>query len=275
VATGGELFPRGTASPVEGGYRVTARWPFGSGSGHAKWLLGGSLVSPTEGSDERPQARMFFFPREEVTIHDTWQVSGLRGTGSNDFEVTGQFVPARRTCPIGGGKVWASGPLYRFPLYGLLALGVASVSLGIARAAIDELHELATAKTPTGSTRLLAERASAQSGLAEAEALLRSARAFMRETVTTAQARAESGDRLTLNERALLRLSATTAAQNCARAVDICYNLGGASSIYAQNPLQRHFRDVHTVTQHVMVGQPTLEVAGRVFLDIPTDTTMF
>jgi alkylation response protein AidB-like acyl-CoA dehydrogenase len=97
----------------------------------------------------------------------------------------------------------------------------------------------------------------------------------MRETVTTAQARAESGDRLTLNERALLRLSATTATQNCARAVDICYNLGGASSIYAQNPLQRHFRDVHTVTQHVMVGQPTLEVAGRVFMDVPTDTTMF
>jgi alkylation response protein AidB-like acyl-CoA dehydrogenase len=270
--------PRGRATRVDGGYRVSGRWAFGSGSGHASWLLGGSLVTAAAGDtigEGRPEARMMFFPREDVVIEDTWYVNGLRGTGSNDFEVRDVFVPDRRSCPIGVGERWASGPTYAFPIYGLLALGVASVGLGIAQGAIDALKSLAIAKTPTGSKRLLAERAAAQSGIAEAEALVRSSRAFIHETVRDAWDRVTDGARLTLDDRALLRLAATTAALSSARAVDLCYNLGGATAIYETNPLQRQFRDVHTLTQHVMVGQPTLEVAGRIFLQIPTDTAMF
>ncbi|MEO8540538.1 MAG: acyl-CoA dehydrogenase family protein [bacterium] len=279
AATGGVLMPRGRATRVDGGWRVSGQWSFGSGSGHAKWLLGGSLVFGPDGPETTPEnvphARMMFFPREDVQILDTWYVSGLRATGSNDFEVKDVFVPERRSCPIGGGERWNKGTLYAFPIYGLLAIGVASVGLGIGQAAIDTLRELASAKTPTGSRRLLAERGAAQSGIAEAEALVRAGRAFMHEAIRSAWDRVTQGGKLTLDDRALLRLASTTAAMNAAKAVDLCYNLGGASSIYQNSPLQRHFRDIHTVTQHVMVGQPTLEVAGRIFLGLPTDTSMF
>lgn len=277
--TAGVLMPKGRATRADGGWRVNGSWAFGSGTGHAKWILGGATVFGADGPElidgKIPHARMMFFPREDVTISDTWHVSGLRGTGSNDFEVADAFVPERRSAPIGGGTFWTHGPTYAFPIYGLLALGVAAAGLGIARAAIDALRELATAKTPTGSRRLLSERAAAQSGIAEAEALVRSGRAFMHEVIGEAWQRAATGSKIGLADRAALRLAATTAALNSARAVDICYNLGGASSIYESNLLQRQFRDVHTMTQHVMVGQPTLEVAGRIMLDIPTDTSMF
>lgn len=277
--TAGVLMPKGRATHAEGGWRVNGTWAFGSGTGHAKWILGGATVFGADGPEliggKLPHARMMFFPREDVSIHDTWHVSGLRGTGSNDFEVKELFVPDRRSAAIGGGALWATGPTYAFPIYGLLALGVAAAGLGIAQAAIDALRELATAKTPTGSRRLLAERASAQSGIAEADALVRSGRAFMSDAIACAWERACTGERMTLDDRSLLRLAATTAALNSARAVDLCYNLGGASSIYESNLLQRQFRDIHTLTQHVMVGQPTLEVAGRIMLGMPTDTSMF
>ncbi|WP_322796121.1 acyl-CoA dehydrogenase family protein [Tepidiforma sp.] len=277
--TGGMLMPKGHATRVDGGYRVTGRWAYGSGSPHCTWLLGGSPVVGNDGRPELldgnvPHLRMFFFPAGDYRIHDTWHVSGLRGTGSHDYEVVDAFVPEYRTVPIGAARPWAEGPLYRFPLYGLLALGVAAVGLGIARDAIDELLVLARGKTPTGSRRPLAERAAAQSGIAEAEALLGSARAFLFETVGHAWERAAAGDPLTIEDRARLRLAATNAALQCARAVDICYNLGGGTSIYETSRLQRHFRDIHTLTQHVMVGQPTYEVVGRIMLGLPTDTFM-
>jgi alkylation response protein AidB-like acyl-CoA dehydrogenase len=184
------------------------------------------------------------------------------------------FVPERHASTVGDRSQWAGGALYRFPLFGLLALGVAAVALGIGRAAITELTALATAKTPTGSRRVLAERGAAQSGIAEAEALLRSSRAFLLETVDAAWRKADAGEKVLVDDRAMLRLAATHTTLSCARAVDICYNLGGASSIYSKSVLQRCFRDIHTVTQHVMVNQPTLEVAGRIFLGQPTDTSM-
>lgn len=277
--TGGMLMPRGTAVPVEGGYLVTGRWSYGSGSSHATWLLGGVTVVDANGNPEaipggHPHLRMAFFPAGSYTIHDTWHVSGLRGTASNDYEVTNLFVPSHRTVGLGIDRPWAEGTLYAFPMYGLLALGVAAVGLGIARAAIDEVTALAQVKTPTGSRRQLAERAAAQAGIAEAHALLESGRAYLYASIESAWAAAEQGSPLSVADRAQLRLAATHAARSCTRAVDICYDLGGGSSIYETSPLQRHFRDIHTLTQHVMVGQPTYEVAGRVMLGLPVDTFM-
>ena len=278
VVTGGMLMPRGKAVRAEGGYRVSARWAYGSGSQHCQWMLGGSFVHGPDGPETldggAPHMRMFFFRARDITIHDTWHVSGLRGTGSHDYEVAGVLVPEHHTAAIGGGTIWAPGTLYKFPVYGLLSLGVAGVALGVAHDAIEELCELAKGKTPTGSRRPLADRAAAQSGLAEAEALRLSARRMLLDTVRETWERVEAGNKMTLRERAMLRLAATNAALSCARAVDICYNLGGGTSIYEESRLQRHFRDIHTLTQHVMVGPATLEVVGRVLLDIPTDTSM-
>ena len=278
-AAGGVVMPPARAVRVEGGYRVSGRWAFGSGGPHASWMLGGAIVHGADGpemlAENVPHLRMMFFPREAITFHPTWQVSGLRGTGSNDFEVNDLFVPERHATSRAAGAQWADGPIFQMPMFGLLAVGVASVALGIGRAAIEELKTLAVGKTPTGSRRPLAERGAAQSGLAEAEALVRSGRAFMFETLDDVWARLNAGERMNQDDRMLMRLSATTAALNCARAVDICYNLGGATSIYEKSALQRQFRDIHTLTQHVMVGQPTLEVAGRIMLGVPTDTSMF
>ncbi len=278
-AAGGVVNPPGRALRVEGGYLVNGKWGFGSGSGHAAWMLGGCLVHGPDGPEMLaqgvPNLKLMFFPRSDVTIHDTWHVSGLRATGSNDWKVTNVFVPEHRAATPGSRSSWTEGTLYKFPMFGLLALAVASVALGIGRGAIEELRALAVAKTPNGSRRVLAERAAAQSGIAEAEALVRSGRAFLVETIAEIWARIESGAKLTLEDRTLMRLCATTATMNCARAVDICYNLGGATSLYESSALQRQFRDIHAVTQHVMVGQPTLEVAGRIFLGQPTDTSMF
>ncbi len=278
VVTGGMLMPRGKAVRTDGGYRVSARWSYGSGSQHCQWMLGGSFVHGPDGPETlengAPHMRLFFFPASDITTHDTWHVSGLRGTGSHDYEVVDVFVPEHRTAPIGGGTVWAKGPLYRFPVYGLLALGIAGVALGIARDAIDELVALAKGKTPTGSRRPLAERGSAQSGIAEAEAMRLSARHLLLDTVRGTWESVAGGTKMTLRDRAMLRLAATNTALSCAKAVDICYNLGGGTAIYEESRLQRHFRDIHTLTQHVMVGQPTLEVVGRVLLDVPTDTSM-
>jgi indole-3-acetate monooxygenase len=279
LASGGVVNPPGHARRVEGGYVVTGKWGFGSGSSHSSWMLGGCIVHGAEGpemvAENIPNFRLMFFPRDEITVLDTWHVSGLRGTGSNDWEVRDLFVPERRSAALRGHSPWVTGTLYQFPMFGLLAVAVAAVALGIGRAAIEELREVAITKTPGGSRRTLAERAAAQSGIAEAEALVRSSRAFLMETIQDIWARLEGGARLSIDDRTLMRLSATTATMNCARAVDICYNLGGATSIYEKSVLQRQFRDIHTLTQHVMVGQPTLEVAGRIFLGQATDTTMF
>lgn len=264
---GGVYAPLGRAADAPGGYRVSGRWPFASGSGHCTWLIGGCLV-------EAGPARLMLFPAAEVAIHDTWHVSGLAGTGSNDIEVRDVFVPRARTVAVATEQPLASGPLYRFPVFGLLALGIAAVALGIARGAIEDMLDLAGAKTPTGSRRKLAERPLVQLQLAQAEAGLGSARAYVFDSVAHAWAAAERGEVLTLAQRARLRLAATSATLACAEVVDAMYGAGGGTSIYQSSPLQRRFRDIHAATQHVMVGLPTYELAGRVLFGLETDTSV-
>lgn len=279
VVTGGVLAPHGRAVAVEGGYRASGRWAFGSGCQHSAWLIAGCAVvdgdRPRRHADGTPELVSLVFPAEDVVIHDTWNVAGLRGTGSHDFEVRDVFVPEARTLAAPSPQARESGPLYAFPLYGALALGIAAVALGIARAAIDELCALAVRKTPSASRRSLAERALVQADVAEAEALHGAARAFLRESVAVAYATAEQNQPLTIAERARLRLASTHAVRGAARAVGLMYEAGGGTSIYASSRLQRCFRDVHVVTQHTMIGRPTLEVYGRVRLGLDTDLSMF
>ena len=156
VISGGVFAPLGRATPVGDGYRVSGRWPFASGVNHCDWLMGGCLVE--EGGELRklesgaPDIRFMLFPAAEAEVIDTWNVAGLRGTGSHDFAVDGATVPEERSASLITDDPRCDGPLYAFPVFGLLALSIASVGLGIARAAIDDLVELATAKKPSGST---------------------------------------------------------------------------------------------------------------------------
>jgi alkylation response protein AidB-like acyl-CoA dehydrogenase len=265
VVTGGAAAVLGRARAVDGGHSVTGRWPFGSGCQHSDWLVGGTRMP--DGSNE---SRLMFFARDQVRILDTWHTGGLRGTGSHDFETSDAFVPEGRSVRL-GSQPQVSGPLYQFPTFGLLALGVCAVTLGIARRAIDELVALAGGKVPTGSTRSLASRAVVQRQVGEAEAALRSARAYVYGAVDAAWRIALRGESLPLDTRADLRLAAANAGWSAARAVDLAYHAAGGTSVYDSSPLSRCFRDVHVATQHIMVGQPIFEVVGRVTLGLPTE----
>ncbi len=269
VVSGGVFAPRGIAVPEGDGYRVDGRWPFASGSEHCAWLMGGCLVR--DGGP--PRARMMLVPARDVRIVDTWNVAGLRGTGSHDMVIEGVLVPAERSVSIVTDRPRAAGTLYAFPVFGLLAIGIAAVALGIARAAVDELVRVAREKAPYGSKRTLAERAVVQANVARAEALLRSAHAFLDDAIGRAWTAAERDGAITTADRAALRLAATHATTSAAQATDLAYDAGGGTSIYATSPLQRCFRDVHVATQHAMVAGSTLELAGRVLLGLDTDTS--
>jgi alkylation response protein AidB-like acyl-CoA dehydrogenase len=216
---------------------------------------------------------MMAFPISDVTVHDTWHVSGLKATASNDWSVDGAFVPARRTVWVATDRAREPGALYAFPPITLLALGIAAVALGIARTAIDELVELAGGKKPQGSNRSLAERPVIQSWVAQAEAALRSSKAFMHEAVADAWSSA-AAQGVSVEQRTLLRLAARNACTACARAVDLMYEAGGGTSIYESSRLQHCFRDVHVLTAHMMVAPAIEELTGRLLLGLETDAGM-
>ncbi len=270
VAVGGVFAPRGHAVGAGDRLEVTGRWAFASGSPFCDWLMGGCLTE----LDGRPvEPRLVLFPREDVEIVDTWTVSGLCATGSHDIAVDALSVPVSRSAAVIGAQPRVEGALYAFPLFGLLAAAIAAVTLGVARAAMDDLLELAGAKQPEGSRRKLAERSTVQAEVARAEASLRAARGLLVDSLARGYQRAERGDGIDTEDRMAVRLASTHAARSAAAVVDACYELGGGSSIYATSPLQRRFRDVHAATQHMLVSRSTLELTGRLLLGLPSDTS--
>jgi alkylation response protein AidB-like acyl-CoA dehydrogenase len=216
--------------------------------------------------------RIVGMPRDELTIEDTWDVSGLRGTGSDDAVADALFIPAERTFSLVGAPPAVDTPLYRFPLFGFFALSIAAAALGNARGAIDDLTALASDKTPLGSGRKLAERSATQAAVGEAEAALRAARALFTGAVDTAWEAAQLPGPVGTEERLGLRLAATHAVRTSADVTRAMYDLGGGSAIYETSPLQRRFRDAHTATAHFQVAPPTYELAGRILLGLPAQT---
>jgi len=270
--TSGVTAPMGRAVSAGDSWQVSGRWPFGSASRNSAWICGGCLIvdadgEPVAGPNGAPDVQLMFFPRAEVTIHDNWHVCGLRGTGSSDIEVSGVEVPKDRTVVL-GGRARMDRPLYRFPTLGLLAIGVASVALGIARRAVDELVDLAGGKVPTGGRRSLAQRATVQADIGRADAALKSAAAYIHAAIDGAWDVAAGGQRLGVEHKTELRAAAVHATWAAVDAVDRAYHAGGGSAIYASSPLQRCFRDVHVATQHIMVAQPIFELTGRVRLGL-------
>lgn len=278
----GVFAPRGQARPetLDGvpGYRVQGRWFWGSGARHADLISGGCVVLGQDGRPEltaegTPKALSVVFERAQVNVLDNWDTLGLRGSGSGEFEVAHVFVPADRTASL-LGPARTGTPLYRFPVFGLLALSIAAVSCGIARRAIDELLELAIDKVPQASTRTLAMRPATQEAVARAEAGLRSARAFVMEAIAAAWQSASQGRDIPVPQRADLRLAATHAVHSAAAVVDRLYTHAAGSAVFADSPLQRCLRDVHVATQHMMVGESSWELPGRLRLGLPTQLGM-
>lgn len=271
---GGAYAPSGRARRDGDHYVVSGRWAWGSGSANCAWLMAGCLVmegdAPVSLPGGRPDVRLMFLPREAVELIDTWHAAGLKGTGSGDIRVTEALVPVTHSVSLAGSGPVEEGALYRFPVFGLLALGIAAAASGNARAALDSLVAGLGSRRPQGSSRSAAERATVQSEVAQADARLSAARALMAEAVDAAWAEAMHGP-VPLLLRARLRLAATHLTRTAADVTRIAYDLGGGAALYLENPLQRRFRDAHAMTQHVMVQPQTYELAGRVLLGLPTD----
>lgn len=261
--------PRGRAAVVDGGLRVSGRWPFCSGISHSQWLFAGCVL---DGGDEVPILRVVALPTAALEILDTWHTSGLRATGSHDAVADDLFVPDHHVLSLLGSRPRIDAPLYRFPIFGFFALSIAAAALGNARGAIDDLSELAAGKTAQGSSRVLAERPATQAAVGEAEAALRAARALYYEAIEEAWAAAQEDSPVADSLRLALRLAATHAVRTSADVARSMYDLGGGTAIYEDSPLQRRFRDAHAATAHFQVNPATWELAGRLLLGLPTKT---
>jgi alkylation response protein AidB-like acyl-CoA dehydrogenase len=258
--TAGVFAPRGRLTKTgDQQFELSGRWPLGSGVGHSA-IVGLGCLDPERGP------LYALVPRAEVEIIETWDSLGLRATASHDVGADAVSIPAERVIDLVGGTPIAGGTLYSFPLFGLLAVAVSAVCTGIARGALADLIALATQRKPAGSTRSVAERATAQEAVAGAVASLRAAKSGVDAAIDRAWTVAERGEPLGLDERAGLRLASTHAAQTAVGVVDAAHRLGGAGSLYRGNPLERRLRDVHTAAQHMVVAQGTMELAGRVLL---------
>ena len=268
----GVFAPNGKAIKTGDDYILNGQWQWGSGTQNADWVLAGSMViDPQQPADTKPRAHMCLVPKDAIEFLDTWHSTGLRGTGSTDFKLTDQPVPSAHIVGLEVRKM-PDTPLFQFPNFTLLALGIAAVSMGIARAALDEFVALAQEKKRASSSTTIAERSHTQMQIATAEAKLRSARAFYYDSLEQAWSRATAGDRVEVDQRRNLRLATTHAVMASAEVVDCAYNLAGGVSVYQTSNLQRHFRDIHVATQHIMVAPSTLETTGRLFLGLPTNT---
>ena len=265
----GSARPGGKAWPVEGGYRVKGRWNFASGIQNANWLYATCVMADT---GEKPVLRAMWVPRSDVTIVDTWQTMGMRGTGSQDFTIDDVFVPERRS-RLSDAPPVETGPLFNpRAWYVTLWTPSAANALGIARGAIDSLTEIAATEASTMSTNLLRDRPRVQERLAEAEAIVNAARAYVFDAVGRLWGTLSAGQEPTDQQIAQGRLSLVHAMHESVRAVDKVFHAAGTNAIYNRLPLERAFRDAHVAVQHASALPGYFESAGKVLLGLtPSD----
>jgi 3-hydroxy-9,10-secoandrosta-1,3,5(10)-triene-9,17-dione monooxygenase len=274
------IFPRGRAKRVDGGYRLSGRWPFSSGIDAAAWNLFGAIVNDEEAGVTEP--RIFIVPASDYTIIDTWHVIGLAGTGSKDVAAEDVFVPEYRSLAVsqitGGpnpGSQVNQSILYQLPAISLFAFCIAGVSLGIAKGAIEYFTETTRTRTSYYTGRNLADFVTLQVHLAEAAAITDSAQAVMLGDCDEAERIVADGGVPSLEQRARYRRDGAYAATLCTRAVDVLFQATGGGAIYARNPLQRAFRDAHAANAHYVLNWDINgALYGRVALGLSPDATL-
>ena len=268
----GALLPKGAALPESGGYRLSGRWPLASGCHHADWMVACSTVmdngAPRLRANGAPDVRTFFVPMQHCEILDTWHTAGLRGTGSHDCAGTDLFVPETLTTPVVYDGPYLSNALYVKDFAAYAVARVAAVALGIARDAIDSFIALARTKTPTVATCTLANQHTTHDRVGRAEALLRSGRAYLYDTVRRLPYTSTWSVPLSDDLRSEIRLAGAHAAQCAAAAVDLAFNAAGTTGIYVDSRLERCFRDVHVATQHINIAQSNIEMVGQYLLGL-------
>ena len=266
--------PTARAAVVPGGYKVTGRQGFSSGCRHAAWLAARAHIfenGQPRLKDGQPEERYLFVPAAETELLDTWHVRGMRGTGTHDFAVSDVFVPAERTILQAGAPLLETGPLYQIPRSLLFASADAAVALGVARSSLAAFSELAGAKTPRAMQATLRDQPMIQAAVGHSEANLRSGRAFLTEAVGDIWTEATSTGTVTLDQRAALRLATTHAIRLAVDIVDTVYHASGVTAIYEGNLMQRHFQDIHVISQHLQGRLSHYELIGKYSLGLKID----
>lgn len=265
----GTLVPHGRAVRVEGGWELTGQWPFASGCHHATWMPTAAWLhdehGPVRDANGAPEWRVFHLPVERCIILDTWYTSGLRGTGSTDYTMEEVFVAedyVKKHSLL--EEALLADRRYAYPAFNVPMLS--AVALGAARGAVDALTELFGGKVDRRNQRPVAAAFDKQADLGMAEATVSSARAYLYETTARAWEIIQSGGELPRELRAGMRLACTHAVQESVRAVDRAHMAAGATSIYSSSPIDRFFRDVHSVAAHAFVRQTTMADGGQILL---------
>ena len=273
--TASVLVPRGRAVRVPGGYRVSGQWPFGSASLHADWFVGGSVVcddkGPIAGAAGHPMVRMTFFARDQVEILDTWQTTGLAGSGSHDWRVADVFVPDELSFSL-FEKPKEPTPLYAFPWF--IVANAPGASLGIARASIELFAEVATTKLVLPGNHALRDELLIQRAVAQAEATLGSARSYLVDKTAALWDTVSSGREPTLAERAAFRLAGIHAFRSAKTAVSSMYEAAGGTALYRRSPLDRLWRDISTISQHAFANEKGYAEVGRAMLGLDPQSLM-
>jgi alkylation response protein AidB-like acyl-CoA dehydrogenase len=273
IPTGGQHTPVGRAVAVDGGYRVSGRWTFGSGIKHCGWMACGCIVvrdgQPVLTEDGKPQRVSALVSSDEFEVIDTWNSMGLRGTGSHDYAVTDLFVPAERTYDLYNSPILRSAPLFQWRT--MFLFNHAAVALGIARNAVDSFAELTMSKRTNWGP--MQEQDYARSALARADGVVHSARAYCMETLENVYETLSSGDELSTRQRARFRLAITHAHRAAVEAVDgVFESAGTTAAVRLPSVLERCFRDVHVANQHVIASPKSYsEIGGMLMGMIPDD----
>jgi alkylation response protein AidB-like acyl-CoA dehydrogenase len=269
--------PKAKAIECEGGYKVTGVWAFASGGRHATWLGAHCPIfkadsSPRFHADGKQQERTMLVRTEDVQWTDIWNTVGLRGTASDQFALNDFFVPAEYSMTRDFEKERReSGPLYRMSNTQCFQVGFAGVACGIARGALDDFIDIARNKVPFGLKSPMRDNAVNQSNLAQAEVALRAARAFVLQTVAEIWNDLAAGATISIAQRVTLRMASTHAIQRAREAVDFAYYVAGATAIFENHPLERRFRDMHTVTQQLQGRLSHFETVGAWMMGADTD----
>lgn len=265
LAFAGGLFPIQPAQPVDGGWNVSGTWKFASGCKGADLLgVGIGVASATPGAKPRTAV----LPPGQVEIIDNWDVMGLCGTGSHDLRVRGQFVPDEWTF-VRGGEATIDEPLYRYPSIAYAAQVLGVVNVGIARAAIEEICDMAGGRVAITGAPKLADRSYVRMAVAHAEAQLRSASSFLYDTSDDVWQSILKGNPVTPEQVSLLRLTAVEVARVGNEVVQTMFGLAGTTAVYASHPLQRYLRDAAVVKQHAFLSDGIYDGAGAVALSVP------
>ncbi|CAM2762380.1 acyl-CoA dehydrogenase family protein [Mycobacterium intermedium] len=276
VTMGGQFFPNGQGTAVDGGYRLSGSWNFGSGIGHSQYVAAGFF--PMDNGEMRwvsegiPDMQIAIVPRHEISCNDGWYVQGLKGTGSYDYSAQDVFVPHSRTfnlferVPRRG-----SSPATRMGLMPVTAAGHASWALGVAKSMLDDVTELAATKYRMSDMASLASRPTFQKGLAHQVSAWRAARLLVHDAFATAEAAVAAGAELTPTLRADMRAAAVYATDTARGCAEWAHLVAGTSSIREGSRLERAFRDMYTGTQHAFISEKVAIDSAQVWLGIIED----